>query len=278
MPKQKEQESGLMKNFAITLAKKAGAYLLKNFRQHPELLKNRGLAKEVHTQYDLGSDRIIREAIERKFPQHSLLTEEHGWTGKKEWIQKNNYLWVVDSLDGTTNYSVGNPFFSVSIAVMKGKELILGVVYAPFLQELFVAERNKGAFLNGKKIRVSSVTQLSQSYFVSCEGGEQSNERIAKINTLFHPRIKDVRKLGSAALEGCWVACGRAEAYLVTQIHPWDVAAAVLIVQEAGGSVTDFSGEEWELKTSGGGNPEKSDMGFSNGKMHKEILNEVKYL
>ncbi len=251
---------------AIRVAKKAGSYLLQNFRRHPALLKVRATAKELHTRYDKTSDKMIIREIFRKFPIHNLLTEESGFIGRK-----SSYTWIIDSLDGTTNFSRGNPFFSVSIALAcgenSGKELLLGVIYAPFLGELYVAEKGKGAFLNGKRIHVSSRGHFEKSYFLSCEGADRSNERIARVNALFHARVKDLRKLGSAALEMAAVASGRAEAYLTTSMDPWDVAAGILLVEEAGGEVTDFRGEGWGF--------ERTALIASNGIVHDKVLRRL---
>ncbi len=252
-----------MKNFAIATAKKASLYLIKNFKKDAKLLSKRGVAKEITIKYDKGSDKIIVNEIIKKYQNHNLLTEESGFIDKK-----SDFTWIIDSLDGSSNFAVGNPFFAVSIALMKGNELVLGVINAPILKEIFVAEKGKGAFLNGKRIHVSGTNELSNSYFVCCEGGDKTNARIAKINYIFHPLIKDLRKLGSAALEGAWVACGRAEVYITPNISPWDIAAAVLLVEEAGGKVTDFKGNEWQ--------PKKSDIILSNGKIHDKVLSMIK--
>ena len=251
-----------MKQFAIRTAKKAGIYLLENFRKHKNLAEKRGLAKEITTKYDKVSDALIIKEINKRYPKHNILTEESGFIDKK-----SEYTWIVDSLDGTTNFSNSNPFFSVSIALMKNNELLLGVIYAPFLKELFVAEKGKGSFLNGKRIHATDTSDIKQSYFLSCEGGDKTNRRISKINAKIHGRSKDMRKLGAASLEGAWVACGRAEAYIVTEISEWDVASAVLLVKEARGKVTDFKGKEWKAK--------KSDLIFSNEKIHSKILNTI---
>ena len=249
---------------AITSAKESGKFLLYNFRKDSSLVKNRSLAKEISTKYDKESDRIIIAEITKRFPEHSLLTEESGLTDNK-----SEYLWIIDSLDGTSNFSLGNPFFAVSIALAKSNELILGVVYAPFLDEIYIAEKGKGAFLNGKPIHVSEISELKNSYLVSCEGGDKSNKRHAQINYLFHPDIKDMRKLGSAALEACFVASGRAEGYITFNISPWDVAAGVIIVEESGGTATDFSGNKWK--------PAESDVLISNGILHDIILRKIKH-
>lgn len=248
-----------MKNVAMRAAKEAGDYLLSNFKKDPALMLKRGSAKEVVTEYDKKSDQMIREQIEAIFPDHNLVTEEGG-----EFDKNSEYTWLVDSLDGTGNFAVGNPFFAVSIGVMKGKELVLGVIYAPYLNELYVAEKGKGAYLNGQKLQVSKVESLKDSYIESCEGGDVDRTRLNKINSYLHPMVKDLRKLGSAALECAFVASGRAEAYFTTKICAYDVAAGALLVEEAGGQVSDFEGRWWQ--------PFQGDFLFSNKKTHMELL------
>lgn len=257
------QPSKQMKRFAVYVAKKAGKFLLQNFRKDKNLTKKRGTAKEVHLAQDVKSDKLIISEIKRKFPKHNILTEESGFIDKK-----SDYTWVVDPLDGSTNFARGNPFFAVSIALMKNKSVILGVINAPFLKELYVAERGTGAYLNESKIKISNKSKLSECYFVSCEGGDVANDNIAKINVKFHPLVKDLRKLGSAALESASVAAGGAEAYIVRQISPWDVAAGILLVEEAGGKVTDFAGNPWAAQ--------KADLVFSNGKVHEKIVKRLR--
>jgi len=251
-----------MKDFAVEVSQKAADYLLEHFRSDPELLSKRGLAKEITTQYDIQSDNIIIEQIEKKFPAHNLLTEESGFIDKK-----SETTWIVDSLDGTGNFATGNPFFAVSIAVLQKEQLLLGVVNSPFLREVYTAVKGKGAFLNGNQITISKTSNFENSYLVSCEGGAKSTQLVASINAAMHPQCKDVRKLGSAALEGCWVACGRVDAYYTTDIDPWDVAAAIVIVEEAGGKITDFNGSPWESK--------RSHVLMSNNILHQNLLGEL---
>ncbi len=247
------------KNIAILAAKTAGEFLLKNFRKHKELISERGVSKEISTKFDKKGDEIIRDIITRNFPEHSLLTEESGLSEKS-----SEHLWIVDSLDGSGNFALGNPFFGISIAYLYRGETKLGVIYLPYLDELYTAEKGKGAFMNGKKISVSGVDSIEKSYILTCEGGEKDNRRISEINYRLHARVKDLRKLGSACAEACYVASGRAEAYITTSIYPWDVAAGVLIVQEASGKATDFEGNPWKI--------EQMDLIISNGRVHNEII------
>jgi len=245
-----------------SLARKAGNTLLKHFGQDWALLKERSTIKEAATKYDKEVDRLIVEEIKRYYPHHSLLTEESGFLrGDPDW------LWIVDSLDGTGDFANFNPLFAVCIALMHQSELLLGVIYAPAIDEFYFAEKGQGAYLNGVKIRVSDVSDLSQSYIFYCEGGERNRGRTGKLLHKVYPRVTDIRKLGSAGLETAWVAAGKGEAYFTTRIEPWDVAPGVLLVQEAGGKVSDFQGNPWK--------PQTSDLLFSNKKLHEKILSLI---
>jgi len=252
-----------MKILMEDLARKAGDVLMKHFRQDYSLFSLRSTAKEASVRYDKDVDRLIIAEIKRHYPHHSLLTEESGFLqGDPDW------LWIVDSLDGTGNFANFNPFFSVCIALMHKNELLLGTIYAPAIDEFYFAEKGKGAYLNGGRIRVSDITDLSRSYIFYCEGGEKDRSKTGKIISRVYPHVMDMRKLGSAGLEIAWVAAGRGEAYLTTKIEPWDVAPGVLLIQEAGGEVSDFHGDSWKLQT--------SDLLFSNGKVHQGLLDLIK--
>jgi myo-inositol-1(or 4)-monophosphatase len=245
-----------------SLARKAGDTLMKHFRRDWALLKERSTAKEAVTKYDKAVDRLIVEEIKRHYPRHSLLTEESGFLqGDPDW------LWIVDSLDGTGDFANFNPFFSVCLALMYQNELLVGAVYAPAIDEFYFAEKGKGAYLNGVRIQVSDVSDLSQSYIFYCEGGEKNRGRTGELLYKVYPRVTDIRKLGSAGLETAWVAAGKGEAYFTTKIEPWDVAPGVLLVQEAGGKVSDFQGNLWK--------PQTGDLLFSNKKLHEKILSLI---
>jgi len=251
-----------MKELIESLVRKAGDTLMEHFRQDWALLKERSTAKEAATKYDKEVDRLIVEEIKRRYPHHSLLTEESGF------LQDDpDWLWIVDSLDGTGDFANFNPFFSVCIALMHKNELVLGAICAPAIDEFYFAEKGKGAYLNGVKIQVSDVSDLSQSYIFYCEGGEKNRGRTGELLYKVYPRVTDIRKLGSAGLETAWVAAGKGEAYFSTRIEPWDVAPGVLLVQEAGGKVSDFQGNSWK--------PQTSDLLFSNKKLHEKILSLI---
>ncbi len=248
-----------MINFVENLVRQAGDVLLSHFGKDGELLTLRTSVKEAVTKYDKMVDELMVRGIRDGYPHHSLLTEESGLLkGDADW------LWVVDSLDGTSAFANSNPLFSVCLAVMHRGELLLGAIYAPAINEFYLAEKGNGAYLNQRRIHVSEGSDLRQSYLFYCEGGERDRSRTGRIIGRVYPEVMDLRKLGSAGLETAWVAAGKGEAYFTTKIEPWDVAPGVLLVREAGGEVTDLEGNEWKL--------EKSDLLFSNGKVHSSIL------
>lgn len=246
------------------LAKAAGDFLLDNFGKDRRLLELRSSVKEAVTIYDKMADELIVHGIRRAYPEHSLLTEESGLLeGDPDW------LWIVDSLDGTSDFAGLNPFFSVCMALMHEQELVLGAVYAPAINEFYLAEKGKGAYLNQSRIRVSQVSHLRQSYVFYCEGGEKDRLRTGRILSRIYPEVMDLRKLGSAGLETAWVAAGKGEAYVTTRIEPWDVAPGVLLVREAGGEVSDLEGNQWR--------PEQSDLLFSNRRVHQTMLDLLRH-
>ncbi|UCE98115.1 MAG: inositol monophosphatase [Dehalococcoidia bacterium] len=248
-----------MKAFLEGLVKQAGTFLLARFKKDIRLQQKRYGVKDAITKYDKLVDELIVHQIRNQYPEHRVLSEEGGLTkGESEW------LWIVDSLDGTTSFANSNPLFSVCIALQHDGELLLGAIYAPALGELYFAEKGKGAFLNHKRIHVSEISELKKSYLLYCEGGEKDRLKTGSILGKIYPEVMDLRKLGSAGLETAWVAAGKAEAYFTTNIEPWDVAPGILLIQEAGGRVTNFQGNSWKV--------ERSDLLFSNGKVHSSLL------
>ena len=236
-----------------------------NFKRDPKLIEMRRTVKSITTKYDRMADELIVKSIRKEYPEYTLLTEE---SGRME--RGSEYTWVADSLDGTVNYASGNPLFCVNLALLRGGEPILGVSHAPAIGELFLAEKEGGAFLNESGISVSRTRGLKRSYLFFCEGGEKDRTRTGRINATLYPAVRDIRKLGSAGIEAAWVACGRGDAYVTTKIEPWDVAAGVLLIREAGGEVTDFEGGGWAAR--------RADLVFSNGRVHERILALVRNL
>lgn len=247
-----------MKKFIIQITKQAGDYLLKNFKKDEKLGKLRGSVKGITTKYDIFADKMIIDKIRKKYPDHDLLTEENG-----SFKNGSDWKWIIDPLDGTGNYANGNPFFAVCIALMHGDKLKYGTIYAPAINEFYYAEAGKGAFLNNKKIKVSNTKRLQDSYALICEGGEIKRKRILELIDKFYKNVHDLRKLGSAGIEAAWVASGKVDFYITTKIRPWDVAAGVLLVEEAGGKVNNFKEKKWECKT--------DDLIFSNKNLHNKI-------
>ncbi len=236
------------KNVITRAVHQAGQMLVQKFTTFNRAAVRTKSQHEIVTPFDLASEKIILSAIKKHFPQHHILSEEAGLIKNKP----SDYLWIVDPLDGTTNFSMGNPLFSISVALVKNNQIVLGVIYVPFLKELYIAEIGKSTTLNNKKIKVSQISQIKQSLLTFCHGADNASIRQAiKIHNYFKTASRDIRQIGSAAIELCWVARGKTEAIIIPGAHSWDVAAGVLIVRQAGGTVTDLSGQPWTLKSRG---------------------------
>lgn len=220
--------------FAAETAKAAGQALLDRFGAALEVQTKDGNPRDLVTDADLAAERAIIGAIARRFPDHGVLSEEAGSSGPA-----SDYLWVIDPLDGTTNFSQGIPFFAVSVALLKQGAPVVGVVYHPTSGELFYAQRGGGAFVGGRPLAVSPQGALERA-MVCVEWGksEASLDRGLRDLVRVTRRANKLRALGSAALNLAYVAAGRLDAFVVNGLHPWDVAAGALLVEEAGGSVT----------------------------------------
>ncbi len=243
----------------------AGNILKKHFCKVSYALKSRA---NLLTKADLESQKLVLALINKNFPEDDFLAEENSsrLTGARK-------LWIVDPLDGTTNYAHGYPVSCVSIGLVQDGKPFMGGVYDPFREELFIAHRGKGATLNGKKISVSKTDKLKDSLLLTgfpydrAERGAFYCSYITEFIKICH----DVRRSGSAALDMCWIACGRADGYWEMHLNPWDVCAGRMIVEEAGGKVTDFSGKSW-------GEPETwgKESLISNGKIHGQMLSMLR--
>lgn len=194
------------------------------------------------TDVDKICEDIIVGTIKKYFPSHSILSEEN-YTKRTP----AEYRWVIDPLDGTTNYAHGLPIYSVSVALERNDEIVLGIVYDPEREELFKAERDRGSYLNKKRIRVSKTQNLKKALLVT--GFAYNIRRTTQDNMNYFTRFlktsQAVRRLGSAALDISYVACGRFDGFWEMSLHPWDSAAGLLIVREAGGKVTRFDGSPY---------------------------------
>lgn len=224
--------------FALQIAKKAATRLMKDFKKFDP--STRGTPKEIKTRYDEIIDKMLIREISREFPDHSLLTEESGWIPRSA-----DFLWIIDPLDGTGNFMNGNPFFAISIALwIKGKPHC-GVIEAPAINETFVAQTGDGAYFYRtglkSKAALSKTQDIKKAYLTFCEGGSKEKHRVLNYVNQFYDKAKDMRKLGSAALECAWVGIGRADAYITPSISLWDIAAGMIFVKEAGGRNLDFN-------------------------------------
>jgi myo-inositol-1(or 4)-monophosphatase len=246
-------------NIAIKAAKAAGKIIYQNYGKHNSLYYKTGM--DFITEIDIKAEQKIISIIKKKYPNHSIFGEESG----KEIIDKK-YMWIIDPLDGTTNFTMGNPFFNTSIALVKNNEIILGVVYNPISDELFFAEKNKGAYLNNKKINVNNKKEINKSVIAFCHGSSKIEhiKKATKIYSKMKLKANHTRQLGSAALELAYVACGRVSCFYMNNINAYDVAAGSLIVKEANGKISDFKNNEFNI--------DSKDLLASNKLIHKEIL------
>ncbi len=198
---------------------------------------------DLVTDVDRRSEQAIINTLAEAFPEVGILAEEEVRTATEA-----NQVWIVDPLDGTTNYASGYPAFCVSIALRRAGEIVLGVVYEPVRNELFEAIRGQGARLNGSAVKVSNTRELSQSLLATgfpydrCEQPETNLDRFCAMTM----RTRGVRRGGSAALDLCYTACGRLDGYWEIRLNPWDISAGALIVSEAGGKVTSISGDRYD--------------------------------
>ena len=233
-----------MLNVAIEAALEAGKYLKYNVGKVKNIERKKGEETNLVTEIDKQSEKLIIKKIRQHFSSHDILGEESGAHDAK-----SEYRWIIDPLDGTTNYTHGLPIFCVTIGVEHKGEIIAGAIYDPNTDEMFTAEKGKGAFLNGKRIRVSSADTLINSLLVT---GFPYNVKENPGNVVDHfvhflPVAQGIRRLGSAALDLAYIACGRLDGYWEVFLNPWDKAAGILLVREAGGKVTTFSGDEKDV-------------------------------
>ena len=226
--------------------REAGLYLRSNLDRRAEA-SHKGVVDLV-TAFDTGSQEILVGRLSAAFPDHGFLAEE-GLSRPG----RSAYRWIIDPLDGTTNFAHTLPVFSVSAALECQGRIVLGFIYDPMREELFRAEAGRGAVLNGDRIGVSGVGDLTKSLLVT---GFPYDIRTSPVNNMDHwsrfiVRAQAIRRLGSAALDLAYVACGRFDGFWELKLNPWDVAAGVLIVGEAGGRVTDLEGREFDILAPG---------------------------
>jgi myo-inositol-1(or 4)-monophosphatase len=242
------------------MAREAGALLMDYFRQHVKIEYKGDV--DLVTVADRKSEALILERIQKLFPTHDVMGEEGTRIDNG-----SEYKWYVDPLDGTTNFAHGYPVFCVSLGVERHGQLLAGVIYDPTRDEMFSAESGAGAQLNGEPMHVSVTPKLAESLVAT---GFPSQKRHKNPNIYFYHQLTlrshGVRRAGSAALDLCNVAAGRFDGFWEFNLNPWDTAAGVVIVKEAGGKVSDFSGGDFQIAS--------RETLASNGLIHDELLQE----
>ncbi len=233
-----------MKNTAINAAYQAGNVLQKYYTKKLTV-STKANPFDLVTQADVEAERAIVNAIKAKFPDHAFWTEESGQSGASD------YVWLIDPLDGTTNFVHHYPMFSVTVSLLYQRAVILSVIYDPIHNELFVAEKGAGASLNNNPIHVSNVKTITGALVAT--GFASARGPLLKRNLAYFQKVlpvtQGIRRSGSAALNMAHVACGRLDGYWVLRLAPWDWVGGALLVEEAGGRVSDISGSPWNLET-----------------------------
>jgi myo-inositol-1(or 4)-monophosphatase len=252
-----------LKDFAINLARKAGNLLTGKFNSKHEI-HFKGEINLV-TEADKMSEDLIIAEINSNFPEHGILSEESPAQNSQAKLR-----WIIDPLDGTTNYAHGYPVFCVSIALENEGVIVLGVIYDPLREDMFVAVRGKGAYLNGKKMEVSKTATLSRSLLAT---GFPYDIRASKDNNLNYFNLmameaQAIRRAGAAALDIAYLACGRFDGFWELKLMPWDMAAACLMVEESGGVISDMSGGKWDIAS--------PNVLVSNGLIHEQMIGVFK--
>jgi len=244
-------------------AQSAGSLIRQNWQQAKEISYKSPI--DLVTTIDRQAERRIVDILAQRFPDHSILAEEETAVVRS----RSDYRWIVDPLDGTTNFVHSYPQFGVSIALERAGEIILGLVYDPLREECFRAARGEGAFLNENRIRTSRVEELDKALLATGFPYDR-RDRAAFYLAFFKAflvRSQGIRRNGAASLDLCYLACGRIDGFWELKLRPWDTAAASLIVREAGGTVSDFSGKEFSIRG--------DETLASNGLIHGEMLRLV---
>jgi myo-inositol-1(or 4)-monophosphatase len=223
----------------------AGDLIASKFKPMSRVEMKEKSKHEIVTEVDVEAESIVINAIKHSFPDDAILSEEAG--GEKV---HDDFCWVIDPLDGTTNFFLGNPVFTTSIGLTYDGEIVLGAIYHPILRQLFSVERGQGFQVNEEKRTVSTASTISDAFIVFCHGNDDANiEVITSFFSLLKPHCKSFRQLGSASFELALVAAGKIDAFIMPGVNPWDVAAGVLMVREACGLVVDLKGEEWNFNS-----------------------------
>ncbi len=252
---------------AISVAKESGDILRKGFGTTFAIQAKDG-RHDLVTEFDIKCEKLIIERLHACYPDHNFFCEESGHLQKTE----SDYQWIIDPLDGTVNFAHNIPIFSVSIALAKNHELLCGVIYHPLMDELFVAEKAKGAYLNESKLQVTSTENFTHSVFGT---GFPYNTYENPLHCLEHfinitKQGILIRRLGSAAIDLAYLAAGRFDAFWEVFLKPWDFAAGKLLIEEAGGIVTDIHGNAYQQLQEGS-------IVAANPHLHKKILEQLSF-
>ena len=246
------------------IALKAGCYMLERMNDIKSLDFKNGDFANLVTDVDKASEKMIVEYLQSKYPEFSVLSEEGA-----NYLGDNSYKWIIDPIDGTTNFVHGFPFFCVSIGLEYKGRIVLGVIYNPSSKELFSAIENRGSFLNDKIIKVSKNSSLKTALIAT---GFQNNlcdeSKVLDMILELSKETSSLRRTGSSALNLCYIACGRFDGYWEKGLSPWDSAAGLLILQEAGGKITNYASEDYDYY--------QSDILATNGLIHAEIQSIIR--
>ena len=252
-------------NLIIKTCMKASRSLIRDFGEIENLQVSTKGPGDFVTSADKRTEKILIEEIQKAHPEHGIITEETGIINKSN-VEKK---WIIDPIDGTMNFLNGIPQFAISIAYEEKGEIICGVIFNPILNEMFVAEKGNGAYLNNSRIRVSNKKKIKDALLVT--GGPKGNSKIK--NKIFSEyinvsnNVSNVRKFGSAALDMAYVACGRFDGYWQRELNYWDVAAGVIILKEAGGLINFFEDDK--------NNPLKKNIIACNSNIHNELYDLI---
>ena len=255
-----------MKKDLIKIIKKAGKILKEGFYTDKNITFK--AKKDLVTQFDVAVEKYLKKKFSKRFKNFNIIAEESDNSN----IEFNNSI-IIDPIDGTTNFVNGVPHTAISVGVYKNKKPYLAIVYNPILDELYTAKIGKGAFLNGKRLKVSSEDNFQKSLiatgFPYTSGSDENdlNDVVKRIKDVL-PLCQDLRRLGSASLDLCYVACGTYEGYYEMNLRAWDVSAGILIVTEAGGKISNINGDEYTLF-------EDKFLVASNGKIHSEFIRNL---
>ncbi len=246
------------KSTALQAAKQASKVIMHYYgkKENIKLKSNKTFVAEA----DVKANEAIIKTIKKNFPKHNILSEETGFEDNK-----SDYKWVIDPIDGTHNFIHGIPIFGTSIALEYKNEVVLGVLNFPMQQITAVAEKGKGAFLNDKRIKVSGKKGINHAFILYEFGYSDRDKKIDFLKKFVHEAV-DIRNFGCAIYNLLLVACGKSDGYVILSTQEWDIAAGFLIVEEAGGKITDLQGKKYQ----------QHQFVVSNGKIHKELLRYVK--